>query len=94
MDLQDNFKIFDEPKPVNTANPLEVQNLQLLNTPTGLKRGKKRKELLELKKKGYYFDCNSWDIRVYEFAEACGKTPAEVITVLFHLGMMVTKMTF
>ena len=26
------------------------------------------------------------DIRVYEFAEACGKSPAEVITVLFSLG--------
>ncbi|XPV54810.1 MAG: translation initiation factor IF-2 [Halarcobacter ebronensis] len=34
------------------------------------------------------------DIRVYEFAEACGKSPAEVITVLFGLGMMVTKNDF
>ena len=34
------------------------------------------------------------DIRVYEFAEACGKTPADVIKVLFSLGMMVKKNDF
>jgi len=34
------------------------------------------------------------DIRVYEFAEALGKTMSEVIKVLFELGMMVTKNDF
>ncbi|KIM09111.1 MAG: translation initiation factor IF-2 [Sulfurovum sp. PC08-66] len=34
------------------------------------------------------------DIRVYEFAEKINKTISEVITVLFNLGMMVTKNDF
>jgi len=34
------------------------------------------------------------DIRVYEFAEALGRTMSEVIKVLFELGMMVTKNDF
>ncbi len=34
------------------------------------------------------------DIRVYEFAEAIGKSMSEVIKVLFELGMMVTKNDF
>ncbi len=34
------------------------------------------------------------DIRVYEFAEKINKSVSEVITVLFNLGMMVTKNDF
>ena len=34
------------------------------------------------------------DVRVYEFAEKINKTVSEVITVLFNLGMMVTKNDF
>ena len=34
------------------------------------------------------------DIRVYEFADKINKTVSEVITVLFNLGMMVTKNDF
>lgn len=34
------------------------------------------------------------DIRVYEFAEAIGRSMSEVIKVLFELGMMVTKNDF
>ncbi len=34
------------------------------------------------------------DIRVYEFAEAIGKSMSDVIKVLFELGMMVTKNDF
>ncbi|MGB5965389.1 MAG: translation initiation factor IF-2 [Sulfurimonadaceae bacterium] len=34
------------------------------------------------------------DIRVYEFAEALGKSMSDVIKVLFELGMMVTKNDF
>ena len=96
MDLQDNFKIFDEPKPVNTANHSRSSKPAAFgNTPTGLKRGKRKKRVVRAQEKE---DITSIvipeDIRVYEFAEACGKTPAEVITVLFHLGMMVTKNDF
>ena len=96
MDLQDNFKIFDEPKPVNTANHSRSSKPAAFgNTPTGLKRGNRKKRVVRAQEKE---DITSIvipeDIRVYEFAEACGKTPAEVITVLFHLGMMVTKNDF
>lgn len=96
MDLQDNFKIFDEPKPVNTTNHSRSSKPAAFgNTPTGLKRGKRKKRVVRTQEKE---DITSIvipeDIRVYEFAEACGKTPAEVITVLFHLGMMVTKNDF
>jgi translation initiation factor IF-2 len=34
------------------------------------------------------------DVRVYEFAEACSKTAANVISVLFGLGKIVTKNDF
>lgn len=34
------------------------------------------------------------EIRVYEFADVCKKTPAAVISVLFSLGKMVTKNDF
>jgi len=96
MDLQDNFKIFDEPKPVNTTNQSRSSKPAAFgNVPTGLKRGKRKKRVIKTKEN---VEIKSVvipeDIRVYEFAEACGKTPAEVITVLFHLGMMVTKNDF
>ena len=34
------------------------------------------------------------DIRVYEFADKCGKTTSEIMSILFGLGMMVTKNDF
>ena len=96
MDLGDSFKIFDEPKPQNPAKQSRSSRPAAFgNTPQGLKRGKRKKrisrtqEIAEIKEVTI-----PEDIRVYEFAEACGKSPAEVITVLFSLGMMVTKNDF
>src|SRR5574344_444444 len=96
MDLQDNFKIFDEPKRINTANESRSSRPAAFgNAPTGLQRGKRKKRVVRQREAVEITEVTiPEDIRVYEFAEACGKTPAEVITVLFHLGMMVTKNDF
>ncbi len=96
MDLQENFKIFDEPKPVNTANHSRSSKPAAFgNVPTGLQRGKRKKRVVRVQEKAEISSVTiPEDIRVYEFAEACGKTPAEVIKVLFSLGMMVTKNDF
>lgn len=46
MDLSDTYKIFDEPKPVNSANHSRSSKPAAFgNAPTGLKRGKRKKEL-------------------------------------------------
>ena len=96
MDLQDNFKIFDEPKPINTANHSRSSKPAAFgNVPTGLQRGKRKKRIVRTQEKAEITSVAiPEDIRVYEFAEACGKTPADVIKVLFSLGMMVTKNDF
>ncbi|MFV7790958.1 translation initiation factor IF-2 [Aliarcobacter lanthieri] len=96
MDLSDTYKIFDEPKPVNTTNHSRSSKPAAFgNTPTGLQRGKRKKRIVRTQEKVEIKDVTiPEDIRVYEFAEACGKSPAEVIKVLFSLGMMVTKNDF
>ncbi|WP_198304595.1 translation initiation factor IF-2 [Arcobacter vandammei] len=96
MDLQDNFKIFDEPKPVNTTNHSRSSKPAAFgNVPTGLQRGKRKKRVVRVQEKAEISSVTiPEDIRVYEFAEACGKSPAEVIKVLFSLGMLVTKNDF
>ncbi|WP_418181079.1 translation initiation factor IF-2 [Aliarcobacter lanthieri] len=96
MDLSDTYKIFDEPKPVNTTNHSRSSKPAAFgNTPTGLQRGKRKKRVVRTQEKVEIKDVTiPEDIRVYEFAEACGKSPAEVIKVLFSLGMMVTKNDF
>ncbi|MDX4025670.1 translation initiation factor IF-2 [Aliarcobacter skirrowii] len=96
MDLSDTYKIFDEPKPVNSANHSRSSKPAAFgNAPTGLKRGKRKKRVVRVQEKAEITSVTiPEDIRVYEFAEACGKSPAEVIKVLFSLGMMVTKNDF
>ncbi|QKF60066.1 translation initiation factor IF-2 [Aliarcobacter lanthieri] len=96
MDLSDTYKIFDEPKPVNTTNHSRSSKPAAFgNTPTGLQRGKRKKRIVRTQEKVEIKNVTiPEDIRVYEFAEACGKSPAEVIKVLFSLGMMVTKNDF
>ena len=96
MGLNDNLKIFDEPKPQNPAKQSRSSRPAAFgNAPQGLKRGKRKKRIARTQE---VIDITEVtipeDIRVYEFAEACGKSPAEVITVLFSLGMMVTKNDF
>lgn len=96
MDLGDSFKIFDEPKPQNPAKQSRSSRPAAFgNAPQGLKRGKRKKRIARTQEAIDITEVTiPEDIRVYEFAEACGKTTAEVITVLFSLGMMVTKNDF
>ena len=96
MDLGDTFKIFDEPKPQNPSKQSRSSRPAAFgNTPQGLKRGKRKKRIARTQEEVEITEVTiPEDIRVYEFAEACGKSPAEVITVLFSLGMMVTKNDF
>ncbi|RBQ28888.1 translation initiation factor IF-2 [Aliarcobacter vitoriensis] len=96
MDLSDTYKIFDEPKPVNTTNHSRSSKPAAFgNTPVGLQRGKRKKRVIRVQEKLEIKEVTiPEDIRVYEFAEACGKSPADVIKVLFSLGMMVTKNDF
>ncbi len=96
MDLGDGFKIFDEPKPQNPAKQSRSSRPAAFgNAPQGLKRGKRKKRIARTQEAIDITEVTiPEDIRVYEFAEACGKTTAEVITVLFSLGMMVTKNDF
>lgn len=96
MGLQDTFKVFDEPKPVNiTSQTRSSKPAAFGNNPTGLRRGKRKKRFIRQKEDVEITEVAiPEDIRVYEFAEACGKTASEVITVLFHLGMLVTKNDF
>ncbi len=96
MDLDDNLKIFDEPKPQNPAKQSRSSRPAAFgNNPQGLQRGKRKKRIKTTKEAEEISQVTiPEDIRVYEFAEACGKSPAEVIMVLFSLGMMVTKNDF
>lgn len=96
MDLGDTYKIFDEPKPQNPAKQSRSSRPAAFgNAPQGLKRGKRKKRVSRTQETVEITEVTiPEDIRVYEFAEACGKSPAEVITVLFSLGMMVTKNDF
>ena len=96
MGLNDNLKIFDEPKPQNPAKQSRSSRPAAFgNAPQGLKRGKRKKRIARTQETVEITEVTiPEDIRVYEFAEACGKSPAEAITVLFSLGMMVTKNDF
>jgi translation initiation factor IF-2 len=96
MDLGDTYKIFDEPKPQNPSKQSRSSRPAAFgNTPQGLKRGKRKKRIARTQEEVEITEVTiPEDIRVYEFAEACRKSPAEVITVLFSLGMMVTKNDF
>lgn len=100
MDLTDTSKLFDEPAKNNKNDKDKKQGRSSRpaafgNRPQGLKRKKRKKRI---KREAEEIDITEVtipeDVRVYEFAEACGKSPAEVITVLFGLGMMVTKNDF
>jgi len=96
MGLNDNLKIFDEPKPQNPAKQSRSSRPAAFgNAPQGLKRGKRKKRIVRTQELVEVTEVTiPEDIRVYEFAEACGKSTSEVITVLFTLGMLVTKNDF
>ncbi|MBP7741899.1 MAG: translation initiation factor IF-2 [Aliarcobacter sp.] len=96
MGLNDNLKIFEEQKPQNPSKQTRSSRPAAFgNAPKGLKRGKRKKRISRTQEEIDITEVTiPEDIRVYEFAEACGKSPSEVITVLFSLGMLVTKNDF
>ncbi|PLY04305.1 MAG: translation initiation factor IF-2 [Arcobacter sp.] len=97
MDVTDKSKLLDEPKPQNNDKKQSRSSRPAAfgNRPQGLKRGKRKKRIKRTEEE---VEITSIvipeDVRVYEFAEACGKSPSEVISVLFGLGMLVTKNDF
>lgn len=97
MDMGDTPKILEEDRrPKNNNNNIRSSRpSEFGNRPQGLKRGKRKKRIKrEVEEIEITEVTIPEDVRVYEFAEACGKSAAEVITVLFGLGMMVTKNDF
>jgi len=93
MSTTDESKLFQDdkkPKPIRTTKPSAFGN-----RPQGLKRKKRKKRVRKDFEEIEITEISiPEDVRVYEFAEACGKSPSEVITVLFGLGMLVTKNDF
>ena len=99
MGLTDTSKLFDDPHKKNNANNAKQSRSSkpaaFGNRPQGLKRGKRKKRIRrDIEVVDITEVTIPEDVRVYEFAEACGKSASEVITVLFGLGMMVTKNDF
>jgi translation initiation factor IF-2 len=96
MDNFDEPKILEDEKKSKTAASIKTTKPSAFgNRPQGLKRGKRKKRVARTQEAVEITEVTiPEDIRVYEFAEACGKSAAEVITVLFGLGMLVTKNDF
>ncbi|WP_375722703.1 translation initiation factor IF-2 [Arcobacter sp. KX21116] len=99
MGLTDTSKLFDDPhKPAKNNNDKQTRSSKPAafgNRPQGLKRGRRKKRIKREVETAEVTEITiPEDVRVYEFAEACGKSASEVITVLFSLGMMVTKNDF
>ena len=97
MGLADKSKLLDEPKPQNNNNKQSRSSRPAAfgNRPQGLKRGKRKKRISRTQEDIIVTEVTiPEDIRVYEFAEACGKSASDVISVLFGLGMLVTKNDF
>ena len=97
MGLTDTSKLFeDDRKKQQQAQQIRTTRPSAFgNRPRGLKRGKRKKRYT---KDAVVEDITHVtipeDVRVYEFAEACGKSASDVISVLFGLGMLVTKNDF
>ncbi|WP_200762569.1 translation initiation factor IF-2 [Nitrosophilus alvini] len=75
---------------------IKVARKSFVAETRSISRGKKKKKKKKIEKKVEEVKVVEIpeDIRVYEFAEKTGKSVAEVIKVLFNLGMMVTKNDF
>ena len=97
MGLSDNSKFLEENKPQNNDKKQTRSSRPAAfgNRPQGLKRGRRKKRIKRVEEAIEITNITiPEDVRVYEFAEACGKSPSEVISVLFGLGMLVTKNDF
>ncbi len=96
MDLAEPSKFLEENKQQDSKKQSRSSRPAAFgNRPQGLKRGKRKKRVKRVEETIEITNVTiPEDVRVYEFAEACGKSPSEVISVLFGLGMMVTKNDF
>ena len=95
MDLQDTSKLFEDEQKKQQQQIRTTKPSAFGNRPQGLKRKKRKKRVRREVEEVEVTDVTiPEDVRVYEFAEACGKSASEVISVLFGLGMLVTKNDF
>ena len=96
MGLTDTSKFLqDTPVASNKPQARSTRPSAFGNTPQGLKRGKRKKRIKKQTEDVEITEVTiPENIRVYEFAEKVGKTTGEVISILFGLGMMVTKNDF
>ena len=92
----DKSKLLEDTKPRNTSKQTRSSKPSAFgNRPQGLKRKKRKKRFKkDVEVEDIKFVSIPEDVRVYEFAQACGKSASEVISVLFGLGMLVTKNDF
>ncbi len=96
LGLADKSKLLEETKPQNQNKQSRSSRPAAFgNRPQGLKRGKRKKRFKRAEEEVEITEVTiPEECRVYEFAEACGKTASDVISVLFGLGMLVTKNDF
>ena len=95
MGLTDSSKLMEEGKAKQTKQIRTTKPSAFGNQPQGLRRSKRKKRVKREKEQEEITAVTiPEDIRVYEFAEKLGKTTSDVISVLFGLGMMVTKNDF
>ena len=96
LGLADKSKLLEETKPQKQNKQSRSSRPAAFgNRPQGLKRGKRKKRFKRAEEEVEITEVTiPEECRVYEFAEACGKTASDVISVLFGLGMLVTKNDF
>ncbi|MRI59193.1 MAG: translation initiation factor IF-2 [Epsilonproteobacteria bacterium] len=93
--LEEEQKQQQQPKKDQRQKQVKVARKSFSLDQQGLSRGKKKKrKKKEIKKEQVKIVEIPEEVRVYEFAEKAGKSVAEVIKVLFNLGMMATKNDF
>ncbi len=92
-------KVEEEQKPAKkpeAKKQVKVARKSFNVEQTGISRSKKKKRKKKETKAGQEIKVVEIpeEVRVYEFAEKAGKSVADVIKVLFNLGMMATKNDF
>ncbi|BCD67578.1 translation initiation factor IF-2 [Nitratiruptor sp. YY09-18] len=85
-----------KPQPQKQQKQVKVARKSFNIEQTGISRSKKKKKRKKESKASEEVKVVEIpeEVRVYEFAEKAGKSVAEVIKVLFNLGMMATKNDF
>ena len=95
IDLKKEQEKEDNKNRANRLKSTRVNNTYIQNKRPSIRRGKAKKRVKKVFTPQEITSITiPKDVRVYEFAEACAKTPANVISVLFGLGKIVTKNDF